>query len=73
MQIVFNPIGVVSNKAGEGAVRDAGKDSAAEIEIYPEFEDALEGIEGFSHLFVRAGRSSQGEAAAHAEEGLHPR
>ena len=52
MQIVFNPIGVVSNKAGEGAVRDAGKDSAAEIEIYPEFEDALEGIEGFSHLFV---------------------
>lgn len=51
--IKFKPIGVVHTKGSDGEVREKG-DLEGELEIYPEFEEGLEGIDGYSHLFVLA-------------------
>jgi tRNA-Thr(GGU) m(6)t(6)A37 methyltransferase TsaA len=51
MDIVFKPVGVVSMQASDEQVR-TDPDQEGVLEIYPEFEDALDGIDGFSHLFV---------------------
>lgn len=51
MDITFRPIGIVHTKASETEVKQTG-DRAGEIEIYPEFVDGLDGIDGYSHLFV---------------------
>ncbi|HXG52413.1 MAG TPA: tRNA (N6-threonylcarbamoyladenosine(37)-N6)-methyltransferase TrmO [candidate division Zixibacteria bacterium] len=53
MEIVFKPIGVVHAEGGENAVREQ-TDVAGDLEIFPEFEAGLEGIDGYSHLFVIA-------------------
>jgi len=50
--IVFRPIGLVRTSASKDDVRLRGKESAATVEVYPEFQEALEGLEGFSHIFV---------------------
>lgn len=52
MEIVFKPIGIVRTNATEVETKGEGKHIEGELEIYPEFEDALEGIDGYSHLFV---------------------
>jgi tRNA (adenine37-N6)-methyltransferase len=51
MNINFKPIGVIHTKANEAEVKATG-DREGEIEIYPEFADGLDGIDGYSHLFV---------------------
>lgn len=51
MEITFRPIGVIHTKASEAEVKQSG-DRAGEIEIYPEFAAGLDGIDGYSHLFV---------------------
>jgi tRNA-Thr(GGU) m(6)t(6)A37 methyltransferase TsaA len=51
MNIIFKPIGVIHTKASEAEVKQTG-DRDGEIEIYPEFADGLDGIDGYSHLFV---------------------
>jgi len=51
MEIRFQPIGVIHTKASEAEVKAAG-DREGEVEIYPQFADGLEGIDGYSHLFV---------------------
>ncbi len=51
MEIQFRPIGIIHTKASEAEVRENG-DREGEIEIYPEFAEGLEGIDGYSHLFV---------------------
>jgi len=53
-EIVFKPIGQVKTQSTESDVRAEGEDLAGELEIYAEFEPALEGIDGYSHLFVLA-------------------
>lgn len=50
--IVFSPIGVVHRKAPDEEVRSGKSGLESEVEIYPQFGDALDGVEGFSHLFV---------------------
>ena len=52
MQIAFKPIGVVRNTATEAQIREEKRDLEGELEVFPEYEEALDGIEGFSHLFV---------------------
>jgi tRNA-Thr(GGU) m(6)t(6)A37 methyltransferase TsaA len=52
MQIAFKPVGVVRNKASDDQVRQEGRDLEGELQVFPEFEEALSGIEGFSHLFL---------------------
>jgi tRNA-Thr(GGU) m(6)t(6)A37 methyltransferase TsaA len=41
----------VHTKGTDADVREKG-DLEGELEIYPEFEDGLQGIDGYSHLFV---------------------
>lgn len=53
-EIIFTPIGEVKTRSSEEDIRGEGKDVAGELEIYAEFEPALEGIDGYSHLFVLA-------------------
>ena len=51
-EIMFKAIGQVRTQASETDIRGESKDIEAELEIFPEFEAALEGIDGYSHLFV---------------------
>ena len=51
MEIKFKPIGVIHTKGSDAEVREKG-DLEGELEIFREFEDGLEGIDGYSHLFV---------------------
>ncbi len=48
----IKPVGVVKTKATDAEVKEKKQDLEAELEIYPEFEEALEGIEDYSHLFL---------------------
>ena len=51
MEINFKPIGIIKTKAKNQDVREKGGGDG-ELEVYPEFGDGLEGIDGYSHLFV---------------------
>jgi tRNA (adenine37-N6)-methyltransferase len=51
-EIPFKPIGQVKIQASEADVRAEDKEIEGQLEIYPEYEQALEGIDGYSHLFV---------------------
>jgi len=51
MHITFKPIGLIHAKGSDTDVRQKG-DVEGELEIFPEFADGLEGIDGYSHLFV---------------------
>jgi tRNA-Thr(GGU) m(6)t(6)A37 methyltransferase TsaA len=53
MEIRFKPIGVIHTKGSDNEVREKG-DQVGELEIFPEFQEGLEGIDGYSHLFVIA-------------------
>jgi tRNA-Thr(GGU) m(6)t(6)A37 methyltransferase TsaA len=52
VEISFRPVGVVRVKATEDQVREQEGEIEGELEIFPEFEPALEGLEGYSHLFL---------------------
>lgn len=51
MEITFKPVGFVRSDATDDETRQEKK-VQGRLEILPEFEDALEGIDGFSHLLV---------------------
>lgn len=51
-QITFRPVGVVRRKASDDEVRARTAESESRIEIFSEFEEALDGLQGFSHIFV---------------------
>lgn len=51
LEIKLNPIGIVHTLATENEVRERVLHKSL-IEIYPEFEQGLEGLAGFSHIFV---------------------
>jgi tRNA-Thr(GGU) m(6)t(6)A37 methyltransferase TsaA len=51
-EISFKPIGEVRIQNSEAEIRSESREVEGELEIYPEFENALEGIDGYSHLFV---------------------
>jgi tRNA-Thr(GGU) m(6)t(6)A37 methyltransferase TsaA len=53
MDISFRPIGIIHTNASEAEVKGKG-DREGEIEIYAEFTAGLDGIDGYSHLFVLA-------------------
>ena len=50
MDIRFKPIGVIHTGASADEVKQSEQEG--ELEIFPEFTDALDGIDGYSHLFV---------------------
>lgn len=49
--VSFKPVGIVRTQASDDMIRE-GQGTESIVEIYPEFENALEGIDGFSHLFI---------------------
>lgn len=51
-EIVFRPVGVVRTQASDDEIRERSLESEAIVEIFPEFHEALVGLEGFSHIFV---------------------
>jgi tRNA (adenine37-N6)-methyltransferase len=51
IEIIFKPIGIIHTKRSDAEVREKAE-LDGELEIYPEFADALDGIDGYSHLFV---------------------
>ena len=50
----FHPIGEVKVQASDDEIRRRRRelDCESRIEIFPEFQDALDGLTGFSHIFV---------------------
>jgi len=50
--VVLHPIGLIRTSISKDDIRLRSKESESTVEIYPEFQDALEGLQGFSHLFV---------------------
>lgn len=51
-EIRLKPIGVVQRLANDDQVRNRLKNLESRIEIFEEYRDALEGLDGFSHVFV---------------------
>ena len=50
--VVLKPVGVVKTVASDDDIRERYSDFESTIEIFPEYAEALEGIDGFSHIFV---------------------
>jgi len=51
-KITFQAIGTVRVKASDDDVRADDHELESTIEVYPEFKEALDGLNGFSHIFV---------------------
>ncbi|HXQ92891.1 MAG TPA: tRNA (N6-threonylcarbamoyladenosine(37)-N6)-methyltransferase TrmO [Nitrososphaerales archaeon] len=51
-EIVLRPVGEVHTKATIDEIRNRAAGLESTVEVYPEFEAGLEGLEGFSHIFV---------------------
>jgi len=53
VNIIFNPIGYVKTKLSDDEVKNASfQYLEAEIEIFPDYAEGLDGIDGFSHLLI---------------------
>jgi tRNA-Thr(GGU) m(6)t(6)A37 methyltransferase TsaA len=51
-EVMFIPIGVVHVDATQSEVKMRGGELAYDIEVFPEYQEGLEGIDGFTHLIV---------------------
>ena len=51
-EVTFHPIGVVRTQASNDEVRERGRELEATVELFPDFQEGLDGLEGFSHIFV---------------------
>jgi tRNA-Thr(GGU) m(6)t(6)A37 methyltransferase TsaA len=51
-EVTFLPVGVVRTQASDDEIRERNRELEATIEIFPEFQEALDGLDGFSHIFV---------------------
>jgi tRNA-Thr(GGU) m(6)t(6)A37 methyltransferase TsaA len=51
-KIVLKPVGVVYTKVSDSQIKEENRGVEAIVEIFPEFEEALEGLDGYSHLFI---------------------
>ncbi len=53
-EVVLRPVGLVHTTATKDEIREKKGGRHSEIEVYPQYEAALDGLEGFSHVFVLA-------------------
>jgi len=53
-RICFNPIGVIHTNATIEEIKNSYFGVKGVIEIFPEYEEGLDGIDGFSHIIVIA-------------------
>jgi tRNA-Thr(GGU) m(6)t(6)A37 methyltransferase TsaA len=51
-RIDIKQIGVVHTAASDNQIKSGHSGVEATIEVFPEFEEALKGLNGFSHIFV---------------------
>jgi tRNA-Thr(GGU) m(6)t(6)A37 methyltransferase TsaA len=51
-EATFRPVGVVRTQASDDEIREHSRELEATIEVFPEFQEGLDGLEGFSHIFV---------------------
>jgi tRNA-Thr(GGU) m(6)t(6)A37 methyltransferase TsaA len=51
-EMVLKPIGVIHTDASDNQIKEEQREVEAIVEIFPEFEEALEGLDGYSHLFI---------------------
>lgn len=51
-KIVLKPIGVIHTDASDRQIKEEKREAEATVEVFPEFEEALEGLDGYSHLFI---------------------
>jgi tRNA-Thr(GGU) m(6)t(6)A37 methyltransferase TsaA len=55
MEIVMRPIGVIHSPftdPDQTPIQSSASEALGQVEVYPEFEDGLRDIEGFSHLHL---------------------
>jgi tRNA-Thr(GGU) m(6)t(6)A37 methyltransferase TsaA len=50
--LVLKPIGIIHTDASDRQIKEENREVEAVVEIFPEFEEALEGLDGYSHLFI---------------------
>jgi tRNA-Thr(GGU) m(6)t(6)A37 methyltransferase TsaA len=48
----LHPIGVVHTSSSDDEIRNGYEDLEATVEILPEYSDGLDGLQGYSHIFV---------------------
>jgi tRNA-Thr(GGU) m(6)t(6)A37 methyltransferase TsaA len=51
-RIILKPVGVVHTDVSDSQIKEENREAEAIVEILPEFEEALDGLEGYSHLFI---------------------
>jgi tRNA-Thr(GGU) m(6)t(6)A37 methyltransferase TsaA len=51
-QFAFRQVGVVRTDSSDEDVKQRNSEHRAIVEIFPEFQEALDGLDGFSHVFV---------------------
>ncbi len=51
-EVVFRPIGIVHTTATIDEIRSHATGLESTVEVFPEFEPGLEGLDGISHVFV---------------------
>jgi tRNA-Thr(GGU) m(6)t(6)A37 methyltransferase TsaA len=51
-EIPLRPIGFVRTKDSDEDVKRRTTESESKIEVLPDFQEAIEGLAGFSHIFV---------------------
>jgi tRNA-Thr(GGU) m(6)t(6)A37 methyltransferase TsaA len=51
-QILLRPVGVFRTDATDDEIRERAGELEATVEVLSEFREALDGLEGFSHIFV---------------------
>ncbi len=49
---MMRPIGIVHTREPQEAIKEKRVGIVSEIEVFPQFEEALDGVEGFSHVFI---------------------
>jgi tRNA (adenine37-N6)-methyltransferase len=52
LEIRLKPVGIVHTESSDDEIRSRISCAESIIEIYHEFETALDGLQGFSHIFV---------------------
>jgi tRNA-Thr(GGU) m(6)t(6)A37 methyltransferase TsaA len=51
-EVKFRPVGIARTERSDDEIRESHHESESVIEIFPEFQEALQGLDGFSHIFV---------------------
>jgi tRNA (Thr-GGU) A37 N-methylase len=53
-EVKFRPVGVVKTDCSDNQIKERDRESESVIEIFQEFQEALQGLDGFSNIFVLA-------------------